>query len=157
MTTRVISSHKLLHRPTGRSALVVCAENLLASNPVCLDKERYVLFIASEKSILSVEVKEARRWIDAGVGYMSAWGPASSELDDLFDYATFLPELGPPLPFTLMTTWHDKESLERALWFAFYNATSPAELDEELESIVILADSRALAGRCTRWFQGNAE
>jgi hypothetical protein len=147
----------LIHRPTGRSALVVCAEDLLASSPVSIDKKKYVLFIASEKPFLSAEVAEARSWIDAGVGYMCAWGPTSSEFDDLFDYATFLPELGAPLAFTLMTTWHDKESLEKALWFAFYNATAPDELGEDLESIVILADTSALADRCTSWVQGNAE
>ena len=88
---------------------------------------------------------------------MCAWGPASSGLDDLFDYATFLPELGTPLAFTLMTTWHDKESLEEALWFAFYNATAPDDLEEELESIVILADSPTLAERCNTWVRENSE
>jgi hypothetical protein len=157
MTAQPIFSPVLLHRPTGRSAFIVCAENLLASNPVSIDKAPYILFIASEKLVLSVEVREARRWVDAGVAYMCAWGPASSELDDLFDYATFLPEVGTPLTFTLMTTWHNKEPLEEALWFAFYNATAPDELEEELESVVILADSPALAERCRTWVLENSE
>lgn len=88
---------------------------------------------------------------------MCAWGPASSGLDDLFDYATFLPELGEPLPFTLMTTWHDDESLEEALWYAFHCATAPDDLKEQLESVVILVDSTSLAARCITWIQRNSE
>jgi hypothetical protein len=56
-----------------------------------------------------------------------------------------------------MTTWHDKEPLEEALWFTFYNATAPDELDKELESVVILADSPALAERCRTWVLENSE
>jgi hypothetical protein len=157
MTALPTFSPELVHRPTGRSAFIVCAENLLTSNPVSIDKTRYVLFIASEKSVISAEVRDARRWVDAGVGYMCAWGPASSELDDLFDYATFLPEVGTPLTFTLMTTWHDNEPLEDALWFAFYNTTAPDELEVEIESVVILVDSRAVAERCRTWVLENSE
>lgn len=157
MTAQPISIPVLVHRPTGRSAFIVCAERLLASKPVSIDQTRYVLFIASEMSVMSAEVIEARRWVDAGAAYMCAWGPASSELDDLFDYATFLPEAGTPLPFTLMTTWHDNEPLEKALWFAFYNATIPDELEVEIESVVILTDSPALAERCKTWVLENFE
>ena len=157
MTAQPISKPPLVHRPTGRAAFIVYAENLLASDPTSFDKQKYVLFIASEKSVLLSEVREARRWVEAGVGYMCAWGPASSELDDLFDYATFLPELGTPLPFTLMTTWHDKEELEEALWFAFYSATAPNDLEAELKSVVILVDSPALAERCGTWVLENLQ
>ena len=157
MTAQPTFSPMLVHRPTGRSAVIVCEENFLASTAVSIDKKPYIFFIASEKLALSVAVSEARRWVDAGVAYMCAWGPASSELDDLFDYATFLPEVGTPLTFTLMTTWHDKEPLEEALWFAFYNATAPDELEEELESVVILADSPALAERCRTWVLEDSE
>jgi hypothetical protein len=157
MTEQPISKPLLVHRPTGRKAFMVCAENLLTSTPVFIDKTKYVLFIASEKVVLLSEVEEARRWIDAGVGYMCAWGPASSGLDDLFDYATFLPELGEPLSFTLMTTWHDDETLEDALRFAFYDASAPDDLEEELETIVVLVDSSAFAKRCETWVRENSE
>jgi hypothetical protein len=156
MNANSIPSPSLVHRPTGRTARLVFAENLLASSPVSIDGKKYILF-ASEKAAASSDIGQARRWIDAGVGYMCAWGPASSELDDLFDYATFLPELGTPVAFTLMTTWHDDEPLERALWFAFYSANAPDDLTEDLESIVILVDSPTLAQRCRSWVQENAE
>jgi hypothetical protein len=146
-----------VHRPTGRSALVVCEEDFLRSKPTSVDGQKYILFTASEKQVLSTEVTEARSWIEAGTGYMCAWGPASSELDDLFDYATFLPELGTRLPFTLMTTWHDKGTLEEALWFAFYCATAPDDLKEELRSVVMLVDSSDLAERCSTWVLENTE
>lgn len=75
----------------------------------------------------------------------------------MFDYATFLPELGEPLSFTLMTTWHDDETLEDALRFAFYDASAPDDLEEELEAIVILVDSSALAKRCDTWVREYSE
>lgn len=146
----------LIHRPTGRAALIVFAENLLASDPVFIDKKKYILFIASEKPVLSSELEEARRWVDAGVGYMCAWGPASSGLDDLFDFAQFMPELGTPVPFLLLTTWHDKETLEEALYFAFYDAHPADDLHEVLDSIVMLVDSSDLAERCVAWVRENS-
>lgn len=156
MSAESISSIPLVHRPTGRPASIVCAEDLLASKPACIGA-KYVLFVASERVDVSAEVAQARSWVDAGAAYMCAWGPASSELDDVFDYAAFLPEVGEPLAFALLTTWHDKEALEDALWFAFYNATAPDDLKDELESVVVLTDSLALAERCAMWIRDNSE
>jgi hypothetical protein len=74
-------------------------------------------------------------------------------LDDTFDYAGFLPELGPPLPFTLMTTWHDSEPLEETLEFAFCAAHPPDDLAASLDSVVVVVDSDELEERCRRWLQ----
>jgi hypothetical protein len=61
--------------------------------------------------------------------YVCAWGPNSEAVEETFDSASFLPEFGEPLPFSLMTTSHRDETPEEALWFAFYNAPPPDDLD----------------------------
>jgi hypothetical protein len=90
----------------------------------------------------------ARAWIDAGASYICAWGPDAAEVEESFDYASFLPEYGEPLPFTLMTTSHCEKSPEDALWFAFYNAVPPDDLNDELNSVVVIVDSDSLAATC---------
>jgi hypothetical protein len=84
-------------------------------------------------------------------------GPDSAEVEETFDYASFLPECGEPLPFTLMTTSHRDKTPEKALWFAFYNATPPDDLKHKLNSIVIIVDSDALLTSCTAWARENSE
>lgn len=78
-------------------------------------------------------------------------------MEEAFDYASLLPELGEPLPFTLMTTSHEKQPLEDALWFAFYNATPPDDRPHELNTVVVVVDSAALEKECVRWVQENNE
>ena len=102
-------------------------------------------------------VETARAWVNAGVCYVCAWGPNSPEIEDTFDYASFLPELGGPLSFTLMTTCHTDEPLEEALWFAFYNGKSPEEPEDGMCPVVVVADSAKLAAMCVAWIEDNIE
>jgi len=78
-------------------------------------------------------------------------GPGSSAVEESFDHASFLPELGEPLPFTLMTTSHEKEPLEEALWFAFYAAHPPDDLPHVLNTVVVVVDSAVLKAQCIKW------
>jgi len=78
-------------------------------------------------------------------------------VEESFDFASFLPELGTPLSFTLMTTSHKNEELDEALWFAFYTANPPDDLNAELETVVVLVDSRELEQKCRSWVQENRE
>jgi hypothetical protein len=90
--------------------------------------QKYVLVVASaNKAAAHCTEEHARAWLEAGASYVCAWGPTAGVIEETFDYASFLPELSQPLPFTLMTTSHEEGTLEEVLWFAFYNATSPEE------------------------------
>lgn len=95
--------------------------------------------------------------MEAGASYVCAWGPNSPGVEETFDYAAFLPELGVPLPFTLMTTSHTSEEFEEALWFAFYNAAPPDDLGHYLKSVLVVVDSDALEIRALTWIQENNE
>lgn len=70
---------------------------------------------------------------------------------------TFLSEYGEPLPFTLMTTSHNEKTPKEALWFAFYNAVLPDDLDDELNAVVIVVDSDSPAAACKAWVTENQE
>lgn len=147
----------LTHSGTGRQTAIVRVRDLASSSPISLAADRYLLVIATEKPTAGLTEKAARAWIDAGASYVCAWGPNSPDVEDVFDYASFLPELGEPIPFTLMTTSHKHETLEDALWFAFYNATHSDELNRELDTVVIIVDSDVLVATCTAWVTDNKE
>lgn len=147
----------LRHPGTGRSASVLRAARFEAAEPVLVAAGKYVLVVASERPVSSCTQQHARAWIEAGASYICAWGPGSGAVEEAFDYASLLPELGEPLPFTLMTTSHEKQPLEDALWFAFYNATPPDDRPHELNTVVVVVDSAALEKECVRWVQENNE
>ena len=147
----------LKHRGTGRAAAVLRIPDLKHASPVSVAAGRYILVIASERKVLPLSTKVARAWVDAGASYICAWGPDSEQVEETFDYASFLPECGDPLPFTLMTTLHTDETLEETLWFAFYTASPPDDLDHALNSVVIVVDSESLENECLTWVATNDE
>lgn len=148
---------RLKHSGTGRSSLVLRVESFERTRPFTVPDGRYVLVIASERPSVGCTHQHARAWIDAGASYICAWGPGSGHLEDVFDYASFLPELGEPVPFTLMTTSHKKKSLDDALWFAFYNAMPASDLPCELNAVVVVVDSAVLEKDCVAWIRDNKE
>ena len=96
-------------------------------------------------------MKQARACIELGASYICAWGRDCEALEETFDYAAFLPELGPELPFTLMTTAHRDGTLEDALEFAFRWAQPPDDFPFPLNRVVVVADTNSLLERCAQW------
>ncbi|EHR70769.1 hypothetical protein BurJ1DRAFT_1918 [Burkholderiales bacterium JOSHI_001] len=104
-----------------------------------------------------MSIEQGRRWIDAGAAYVCSWGPESQSVEEAFDYAAFLPEVGEPLAYTLMTTSHASEGFEETLWFAFWNSSPPEDLQAELSLVVVQTDSPALAAQARSWVEDNHE
>jgi len=146
----------LKHPGTGRLAAVVRTSRFWDQEPFTVASDRYVLVITSERVAQLSNLAAARAWVNAGASYVCAWGGNSSEIEEAFDYSAFLPEFGDPLPFTLMTTSHVDEPLEEALWFAFYNATLPDELEGSCP-VVVVVDSELLERKSIAWVHENAE
>lgn len=146
----------LKHKPTERMAAVVRVADFWSSDPVSIESEKYVLVVVTEGGSTPNE-SVARAWINAGAAYVCAWGPQALETEEAFDHASFLPELGAPLPFTLITTNHKGQSLGDALWFAFYNAHPPYNLSSLLQTVVVVVDSSSLEAQCLEWIQQNGE
>jgi hypothetical protein len=122
------------------------------ASPVSVDAGHYVLVIASEKPTVALGIKTTRARADAGASYICAWGPDCEQVEESFDYASFLHEYGEELE--LMTTAHHDEPVEEALWFAFYCAKS-AESEPELNVVVIVVDSDSLETRCRFWLEND--
>ncbi len=151
------SGQVLTHIGSGRQVLVSRAEALANAEPIVLNGEKYVLFTASEQVDATMSVRQARRWLEAGAAYICSWGPRAPETEESFDYASFMPELGEPFPYTVMTTSHADETLEEALWFAFWNARPPDDQPDPISSVVVLVDSAELEVRCAEWIKTNRE
>jgi hypothetical protein len=88
--------------------------------------------------------REVSRWlVGSGCLYMMAWGPDCSSWDDSVDHANisdFAPDDIPDDKF-VMTTWHDKESLENVFWFAQFCAQNSYD-DGSLKRTLIIHVSR---------------
>jgi hypothetical protein len=148
---------RVRHAASGRTALIVVRQDWLDGLAIELRGERYVLVAAHQRSRPAISAAIARRWIDAGASYICAWGSAADDTEEAFDSASFLEEVGAPLAFTLMTTSHRDESIEEALWFAFYTAMPPSNLPASLDNVVIVVDKPALANICENWVRNNRE
>jgi len=112
----------------GRSWVVVAVASFEAIPPVFpLGEERFVLFLAADATRISRQtlLGYCTRLLNAGARCVCVWGPDCSRVHDVFDQAAA--ELGlDNSNGVVMTTWHDHEPLEEALWFAA-NAAFPHE------------------------------
>jgi len=103
----------------------------------------FVLFLAldarnvPDDDILSV----ARALLPMGLGYVVAWGPDCERVHDLFDRAEIERELVKDSGSVVMTTWHDNEPLEEALWFAVVNTVPAPPYDEDCTSVIAVSVS----------------
>jgi hypothetical protein len=139
------------HTPTGRTALLVQSNDIAAAVSRAASNDKFILLALSDGQLRGLTTKQARTCIEQGVSYICAWGQDCEDLEETFDYAAFLPELGPELPFTLMTTAHRDQPLEEALEFAFRLAQPPDDLPFPLNRVVLVADTDELLTRCTEW------
>jgi hypothetical protein len=101
---------KQKHLATGRLTAVIRVNDF--GSPVSVDAGDYVLVIASEKPTVALDIKTARAWVDAGASYICAWGPDSEEVEESFDYASFLPEYGKELELTTTAAPRRQVSVE---------------------------------------------
>lgn len=100
----------------------------------------FVLFLALDgRGVDTDEVyRFARLAIGQGLVYLCAWGDECERVHDIFDE---VPEIFDPSKegSLVMTTWHDGESLESALWFALNSALPDDDYEEGFRSIVALS------------------
>ena len=99
---------------------------------------RAVVVIAGEYSI--EWQNEVSEWLVAsGCLYMMAWGSDCSSWDDSVDYANMFafPDYEIPDDKFVMTTWHERETLESVFWYA-QNCASFSYNDQPLDQTVIL-------------------
>jgi hypothetical protein len=76
----------------------------------------FVLFLAVDGMDVpdAVLTAFARTVLEQGAAYVCVWGPGCEHVHDFFDA-----ERGDRL---VLTTWHDDETLDQALWFSLFVA-----------------------------------
>lgn len=75
--------------------------------------------IVADIAVSNSRQNEIADWLySSGCRYMAAWGIDCSIWDDALDWAQIAvwPDGAPDDQF-IMTTWHDKDTMEQALWF----------------------------------------
>ncbi len=104
---------------------------------VVLPSTHTVLFIAADASGVHNDTiaRVAERMLASGLIWVCVWGPDCERVHDIFDEVHVGDGATEP-SFTLMSTWHDDEPLEEALWFF---TASAFPLDTEIETTSYLA------------------
>jgi len=142
-----------MHRGSGRSAaLGIGRISDLLPPPA---GKRFVLVCAEDAESSSLSPEHARSWVDAGATVICAWGAAAGQIEESFDFSVIYPHADPG--WTLMTSDHSRESLGDTLWYAFYTAFMPDELQGTLDHVVIVASTPEIADRCENWVAKNKE
>jgi len=111
---------------TGRKWITVSAASFDAIPSLLpFSYETFVLLLAADARGASDQAlrKSCSQLLTAGARYVCCWGPDCSRVHDACDFAAM--ELGLNRgDAVIMTTWHDREPLEEAIWFAA-NAAFP--------------------------------
>ena len=93
----------------------------------------------------------AKRFRDAGLVYLCAWGPGCEQVHTLFDLAFIAEEVaGVERPF-LMTTDHDGEALAEALWFSIDLALQEDVRDPAESPVLIGTDADEWCQEIRHW------
>ena len=67
-----------------------------------------------------------RKLVDQGCRCSCTWGPGAGAVDVAFDFAAITAEeAGAPYADEIMTSSHEDETLDEALWYAIWNASPP--------------------------------
>ena len=118
---------RMKHKEEPTRNYCVGGVDLLQDIPSALEavSAKYCLFLALDATSINDEEirRTAKVLLERGIAYFCVWGPECERVHDLFDRER-LPE--EPRDRVVMTTWHSKESLSKALWFFEYCA-EPAD------------------------------
>jgi hypothetical protein len=132
-------------RRLGRAIYSIAADypaELARGLPIKED-ERFVLFLAwdatrvSDHALMALALDLVRM----GLSYIVAWGPDCERVHDIFDDADILenPQANEAeTEIFIISTWHDHESLEQALWFAL-NCAFPVSAYESATVATVAA------------------
>jgi hypothetical protein len=104
----------------GRDLFVISipsSTDLPAIVPMTTRRFLCVLAWDARRASLS-DISAVARWLlDSGAVYVCAWGPDCERVHDIIDEEHIGPNPDPAASQPLMTTWHDKESLDDVLGF----------------------------------------
>jgi hypothetical protein len=110
-----------------KNYLVIECDSLAWPSDFEIRSKRFRLFVAADVAAAKTEAifEFARSALNAGVVYFCAWGPGCEKFHDIVDEQIVAneldesssPGLGADGTDTVMTTWHQDESLQEAVNF----------------------------------------
>jgi hypothetical protein len=111
------------------------------SSPIHIHSKYCVLFLAMDARPMSVdEISHTANWaLDQGAVYVCAWGPDCERVHDIIDEVLVARNPDATDEDVIMTTWHDDETLEEALWFAVNSAIPAGAYEETCKTLVVIA------------------
>ena len=141
----------------GRVFLLCAVDTLenLASE-VAPTSSHFALFVAMDaRSTPDVKVKNvAKSLYSKGLVSLSAWGPDCERVHDLFDAADA--EIHPgesAYESFIFTTWHSRESLEKALWGFVHCGTTASDYEQTCkEWFIVVVENPEWAQEVRRKF-----
>jgi hypothetical protein len=103
----------------------------------------FVCLLAWDTSETSVDAisEVAERLLRLGASYFVCWGPDCGRVHDIIDEIAAHDHAAFDIPddSCIMTTWHEDETLEQALWF-FLVCTGPAQpYDESTQAALAIS------------------
>jgi hypothetical protein len=92
----------------------------------------------------------ARKLLDAGAVYISTWGQDCGRVHDIIDEVIVGPEPTDSEGPVVMTTWHEREELEEAIWFVLVAAVPDQEFQTECAATLAIAIGSPMAAAQVR-------
>jgi hypothetical protein len=94
-----------------------------------LSSRYFVCFLGWDSSTVSTSVisQVAEILLRSGCVYFCSWGSGCERVHDIIDEASVGPNPPPEIYAGIMTSWHEPDSLDNALWF-FLNNTYPDDV-----------------------------
>jgi len=127
---------------TGRYLIAVHVSSVteLGQLPATPSKH-FVLFVAADGDPLPRHalVAAARSAVDSGAVYVCAWGSACHEVELAFDLVAVERDQTIADAGVIMTTCHERETLESALWFALNTAWPDETYEATCNTLVAVA------------------
>ncbi len=129
-----------------------------------LTSRHFVLFLACDAAKIDEDAlsRFAETALDQGLAYVCAWGSGCESVHDTFDWAHVMRKLDmPDDEGVVMTTWHEKDSIEEALRFFFDlaypdKAYAPDCKDWVAVSIGSKANAKAMRRLLKLWLKQDA-
>jgi hypothetical protein len=107
---------------------------------------RFVLLLAYDADAKAVRLVETlEHLLDAGCVYLCTWGAGCEHVHDMMDEVIVGRDLDDPHDGTIMTTWHDKQSVIEAVDFALMWAKPDENYREGCDAIVVATIGDATA------------
>ena len=109
--------------------VLFCAASSLDDLPDALSdlSSPFVFFIAADATSITEQtiLEVGKKLLSHGMIYACVWGPDCEKFHDILDAAIVQRNPSESSANVVMTTWHSKETLEKAVWF-FLNCAWPA-------------------------------